>query len=342
MNILIVCNHFAVCSGRYMAAAFRRQGHNVRHIGPAKGREIWGTVVPPQYVWEPNAPSEHFEPNLIICMDSDPAILDSFEGKGVPVVVYGVDNHVRNYRRDYFTHYFLAHYHGQVQPVTQDDESWLPCGYDPVFFTPSRIPFDGRAYDVVMLGVMYPERAAAMDELAKAGFKVVAGTGIVYEAYANLHHNARIALCLNANDDLSQRWFEAAAMGCHVLGSQPADIRDDKTAGVLGLAGFSTIDAFADKANDVPITFWVDNLLKAARQECKEATLEMQRRVMRHAWDARARTIADWVMLRDLPEDAKRDAMIHSGDPFLQHALGFGLPDIEAPGIKLPDDAEVE
>jgi hypothetical protein len=93
----------------------------------------------------------------------------------------------------------------------------IPCGYDPVLFTPSPIPFAEREYDVAILGVMYDDRRKAAAELKAEGFKVIAGCGLVGESYRDAHHHARIALCLPARNDVAQRIFECAAMGNMVM-----------------------------------------------------------------------------------------------------------------------------
>jgi len=301
MKILIVANHWAICSARYMTDAFKRAGHDVKHVGPARGRNIWGLTLPPEYVWEPDdikSVEQDFETDLYIVMDSDPALLDSMKPVPPeytkPVVVYGVDNHVRDYRRPWFDHYFLAHAHGPTQPVERDDETWLPCAYDPIYFKPSPIPFDDRAFDVILLGYPYPDRVQAVNDLRAAGFKVLAGIGLVYEAYAKAHHQARIALCISEFGDLSQRWFESAALGCHVLGSVPHDLVDRKTGAQLGLHGLSTYQPEAGES----IVERVRELLNEERGQCKTSTIHMQEAVQRHTWDARAREIIQWVEAR--------------------------------------------
>src|SRR3990167_11339855 len=187
MNLLIVANHFCVCSARYATAAFERLGHTVKHVGPAMGRNIWELTLPEAYVWEPNKDfvvighstqssdyaisMQHdgiatYAPDLIIVMDSDPEILNAQKSAPdtVPMIVWGVDNHVRDYRRPYFEHYFLAHRNGSVmawQPndprIGPDNPDWqprwmdmthLPCCFDPTLHTPSPIPFEQREYDV--------------------------------------------------------------------------------------------------------------------------------------------------------------------------------------------------
>src|SRR5690606_39099761 len=79
--------------------------------------------------------------------------------KDVPHVVWGVDNHVRDYTSEGIAHYFLAHKAVSVQQYNEA-VTWLPCAYDLTLHTPSPIPYSRREYDVALVGVMYPQRAA--------------------------------------------------------------------------------------------------------------------------------------------------------------------------------------
>lgn len=213
MNILILANHYPVASGRYVRDALRRLGHTVYTDGPAMGGSIWGLHLPDGFEWTPEPPPVGTPIDRILVMDSDPAILDGAEpyGGAAPLVVFGVDNHVRSYRRPWFDHYYLGHLHPSIMPWLPD-MTHVPCGYDPTLFTPSPIPFEERRYDVAILGVMYPDRQAAVAELRRAGLKVIAGCGLVGESYRDAHHDARIALCLPARNDVAQRVFESSAM----------------------------------------------------------------------------------------------------------------------------------
>lgn len=319
MKIVIVANHYAVCSARYMTDAFIRLGHEVRHIGPAMGSQIWGLALPQSYVWTPEtelwATEEKPGYNLYLIMDSDPEILNSIRPTypdlfKLPMAVYGVDNHVRNYRRDWFDHYFLAHKHGQEQPVIQDDETWLPVGYDPVLFTPSPIPWHEREYDVACLGVMYPRRKEIVKALIDAGLKVAWGSGLVYEAYRDVYHNSRISLCVSAVGDLAQRVFETAAMGCAILTDPLHDLMHNDTGEALGLAGFAVYGnteqavAIAKELLQDPPRGLVNN---AAPEDvlfavggAPDVTMGefgarlMQQAAKQHMWDARAKTIVEW------------------------------------------------
>lgn len=247
MNILILANHYPVASGRYAAEALRRLGRAVYTDGPRMGRFVWGMAVPPEQVWEP-APPPNGNLDLVIVMDSDPAVLDAsglYAEAGAKVVVWGVDNHVRDYRRPWFRRYFLAHKNVSVMPWAEDMR-WFPCCYDPTIFKPGK-PMQEREIDVALIGVLYEHRRSAIKELRAAGLKVVAGMGLFGEAMANVYQNAKISLCLSANHDLGQRVFETAACGSLVFTDNLPDLKwlmlpglalwdgDDLTGSILGL-----------------------------------------------------------------------------------------------------------
>lgn len=286
MNILLVANHYPVCSARYMADAFTRLGHSVKHVGPAHGTRVWGLSLPERYAWEPDDPTDTLFgtwADLILTMDSDPAILDMvepFAGLGPCMAVYGVDSHVRTYTRPYFDAYFLGHKDVSLQPY-DDTTFYLPCAFDPAVFAPSRVPWDARPYDVAMLGVMYPARRQAVAELQAAGLKVLWGTGLVYASCAAAYQHARISLCLSSNGDVGQRVYETAACGCVVMTDACADFRH------LTPDGLWTIEPdrpLAEQARAIladPVTA----LTHVARSLYWVAA---------ETWDARAKVILNW------------------------------------------------
>lgn len=281
MKVLIVAIHYPVASGRYMRDAFIRQGHDVRTIGYSTGPNIWGGVVADKWAWQADgdltAHWPDWTPDLVLIMDSawayhHPVYAD------VPHVVYGVDNHVRDYRQPGVARYFLAHNAVSLMDMSAEDVEWLPCGYDPQWFTPSPIPFTERAHDVVMLGVMYPRRAEIVQALVDAGLSVAAGTGAVYEDYRNLYWNARISLCVSAAGDVGQRVFETAAMGCVVLSDPLADLE------ALGAEGIETFDAVEEAVSKA----------KALVKQGAKWAAKSQAWGAPHTWDARAARIAEW------------------------------------------------
>jgi hypothetical protein len=249
MNILILANHYPVASGRYVRDALRRLGHTVYTDGPAMGTRVWGLTLPPWTEWTPEPLPKPTWADLSIVMDSDPAILDQsrvLKDVSSRTVVWGVDNHVRDYRRPWFDHYYLAHLHPSVMPWF-GNMTHVPCGYDPVLFTPSPIPFAERRYDVAILGVMYPDRLRAVDELRGSGLKVIAGCGLVGESYVQAHHDSRVALCLPATNDVAMRVMECAAMGCMVMSPWLPDFQKLRPRGLyLVRAGVPLADQVRD------------------------------------------------------------------------------------------------
>jgi hypothetical protein len=251
MNILILANHYPVASGRYVRDALRRLGHTVYTEGPERGNQIWGLHLPDGHEWTPEYVPIDAPIDLIIVMDSDPNILDDARSwrtlfKSARTVVWGVDNHVRDYRRPWFDHYYLAHLHPSIMPWLPD-MTHISCGYDPVLFTPSPIPFAERRYDVAILGVMYPDRLRAVDELRGHGLKVIAGCGLVGESYVQAHHDSRVALCLPATNDVAMRVMECAAMGNMVMSPWLPDFQKLRPRGLyLVRAGVPLADQVRD------------------------------------------------------------------------------------------------
>jgi hypothetical protein len=292
LRIVIAAHHYPVASGRYMADAFRRLGHEVKTIGPAHGQDIWGLSLPPAYVWTPDALTNEYRADVLIVMDSDPTFLSAMLNTEIaPLkIVYGVDNHVRQYVNGY-DHYFLAHYHGPTMPVQADQaaHTWLPCGYDPTVFTPSPIDYDDRAYDVAMIGVMYPERRRLVNLLRDNGYKVYAGAGLVGANAAAVYQNARMSLCNSAAGDIAQRIFETAACGCLVLTDPLRDLLNDETNARLGFKGFAVY--WSDKE----LLSYVHDFLNDERPLARQAVAMMPSVVAGQTWDDRATRIMEWV-----------------------------------------------
>ena len=294
LKILILAVHYEVTGARYIADAFTRLGHDVKTYGPyARLQDAWGVDVPIKYKWHPASIMEIEQggkPDLVIIADTT-ATLDYIPKffRDVPIIKYVQDNHVRNVREDHIAHYFLAHYHGQAQPVTQLDETWLPCATDPVAFPPSSIPWDMRDYDVCMIGVMYPQRVKLIERLRAEGIKVFAATGLVYDEYRDAYHNSRISLCMSAAGDVAQRIFETAGMGCAVLTDHLLDLDDPETARKLGLGGYFY---YGDEETCV---LQVKALLGEEKMLAQFGALALQKTVReRHTWDARCQVVADW------------------------------------------------
>lgn len=306
LRILLACCHYPVASGRYMRDAFRREGCDVKTFGPAMGDMIWGMRVHPDEVWIPDAaPMPNvvldcdvasclarfgdWHPDLIVVMDSAFDVVGKREDFPCPKVLYGVDNHVRTYWHsdaNWYDHKFLAHKHGPMLPVCDcNDMTWLPCAYDPVIFTPSPIPMAERRYDVALVGFPYPDRVSLVEAMKQAGIETFAMMGALYEDYRNIYHNARISLCKSAAGDVAQRIFETAAMGCAILSDECADFNNLGWQAGKDYLSYVTIDGAVEAAKLLltqPALLW--SIAKAGQTKAVPET-----------WDARARTILQWL-----------------------------------------------
>ncbi len=321
MKILILAVHYEVTGARYIADAFTRLGHDVKHIGVlVRIKEAWGIPVDDKYIWKPdNVDLYEWTPDLVIIADTQTRYENTFPD--VPVIKWTQDNHVRNVREDGIDHYFLAHAHGPAQPVTEADETWLPCAADTTVFTPSVIPWAEREYDVCMVGVMYPRRTKLVQMMKEAGLKVFAATGLVYEEYAKAYQNARISLCVSAAGDVAQRVFETAAMGCTVLTDLLLDLTDDETNRKLGLQGFFVYQ------NDEEAVSIAKDLVTNESAMAQFGALTLQKIVReRHTWEQRCQVVVDWYEQEygNVKMVEAVNQRVDSGEP-IDYELGSGI-----------------
>ena len=110
--------------------------------------------------------------------------------------------------------------------------------------------------------------------MAKAGLKVQAGTGLLYEDYAQAYHNSRIALNVSAKGDLNQRIFETAALGCVVLSDPVEDLE------AIDLKGIHIFTSHKDA-------------IAQAKRICNQPQPILYN-TLPHTWDERAQIVVQW------------------------------------------------
>jgi len=255
----------------------------VRTVGPVSG--VWGLPLPPHRDWKPDGDIEtvwpDWLPDLVIYSKAPPFEFNP-RYRGVPHVVHAVDNHLINFRHQGIAHYFLAHTQGQAMPIEGPQDTWLPCAYDPVFFTPSPIPWAARRFDVTLVGVMYPQRLEMVQAMGAAGFKVLAGIGAVYEEFRDIYHNTRISLCPSAHGDVALRVFETAAMKCLLLCDPCPDF---PFLGIDGVVIYNSIpDAIAKVRMMLDNPALAESMIQRSYAWAKP-----------HTWDARAAAVLQWL-----------------------------------------------
>ena len=285
MKILIVCIHYPVASGRYIARAFKRLGHDVRTIGPTTGAEIWDIKVDERWAWRPDCNvaedststllellrAMEWTPDLVISADCEWTLQGDAP---CPHVVWGVDNHVRDYRLREWDAMFLAHSSGAR--MGEPNVHWLPCAFDPEAHSDLGLV---RDIDVVMIsGAPNPERVTIMQAMERAGVKAFAATGLLWEDYNTVYNRAKIALVKSINGDVAQRVFENMSQGCCVL----MDVCPDLPK--LG---------FYEWVHYVPFDS-VDEAVRVAKSllrsnEWRRIAAKGAVQVLSHTWDNRAR-----------------------------------------------------
>ena len=111
MKILIAAIHPPVSSGRYMAWAFQRLGHQVLSVGPTVGGNVWNMHIHAKYNWSPNFEVQKelighaldltdnwieleklFRPDLVLTIDSQFSV--KMGRSDIPHALFGVYNHL--------------------------------------------------------------------------------------------------------------------------------------------------------------------------------------------------------------------------------------------------------
>jgi len=282
-----------------MMDALLRAGHEVKTQGPSMGNVVWGQTLDERYIWTPNPPSKKWKPDIVVHMDGNWAPAE--REYDCPHIVYGVDNHVRDYatfpngaERSDWDYVFYAHRMGWH--VNERAESWLPCAYDPQVFVPGP-PLDERPHAAALIGVQYPARAELLYALYEAipGVPILHGVGSVYDQYRDTYHSAKVSLVRSAAGDVAQRVFETAAMGCVVLMDACNDTDD------LGLIHGENCLIYQNNREAA-------QLLQFALADPEEAQRIANAGVAwakPHTWDARAAFIVDWYQHEYAPEQAQ-------------------------------------
>ena len=301
MNVLLIAIQYPVCSARYAYDALVRLGHDARVSGPHAGAGLWGQTVDERYIWTPPAPEDDWAPELLIIMDAHlPG--DVAEGYTCPVVVYGVDSHVRSYAQYKADRFFLAHQGVCLRPWDAACEHLL-CGYDPNVFTPGK-PWRARQYDAALIGVLYNRRAEllyAILEALPAQVRIAYGTGPVYDEYAGIYQDARISLVSSTNGDMAMRLWETAAMGCLLLTDWCPDMDG------AGLEDGENCLVYTSPQDAAGKVRWV----LEHPDEAEQIALAGQQWAQSGTWDARLQRIVDWAEAQNAP--MKREKVTKNG-----------------------------
>lgn len=232
-KILMSFHHYPISTGRYVSAALRRLGHDVRTVGEPIGTNTgWGDrhcredqVHHPDHA-DAGHVFEGWQPDFVLKTDPFTPKDWRHPAYDVPHYMYNTCNAVTNLDHPAHDHMFIAHYHSRTCPYQDNGRyTWLPNAYDPVYHTPSSIPWSERKYDVVFVGAYYRDRKAVVEALGGAGLTCYVGRGPILHDYTAIYHNARFAVVSSTHmpNGASMRFFENARHGSLVLSGPCAD-----------------------------------------------------------------------------------------------------------------------
>ncbi len=299
LKILMAFEHYPCSIGRFWQRGFEALGHTVHTTGHSTGGRIgWGDQYDlSRWTHTPTYPlasfSNVYEVGLIthrLSADYDLFVnVDAahwWRGPtACPKVIVGTDGHCLDYSRqrqdcDLFVgmHRFYNH----------PGDYWIPYAHDPEWHRRLDLL---DTHDVTFWGVEYAERKADLDELERAGLRVVRGTGRVFAECAEDYSTGPLAYCRPSLQDLPARFFEGLAHGAIPLTTWAPD-----------LALFSE---FADGWHYQTYDGTPRGLVEQARRTLADPGLPRRRQaaleaVQPHTWQARAQELLDECARRGL------------------------------------------
>lgn len=290
-RILIMAEHFAVASGRYIADAFRRLGHEVKTCGKPMGRSIWGIEVAERHVWQPDYSTAAdykrggWQPDLIIAAWFNTEL----NRADVPFIVWGVDNHAGAYPH-IADHYFYAHHDGEWDRVddSREDMTWLPCAADSAFRRMT-LPHE-RKIHAAMLGNVYKNRAQLLAAITPE-FHVATGLGALYDEYEAIYNRAVVSICQSHSKDAGCRIFETARMGCVMLCDPVPDFERLGFLPDVHYLPFTTPCEALDQLHD---------LFSGSPSRIDELAGNAYQWSVSHTWENRAQTVIDVLQKRGI------------------------------------------
>jgi hypothetical protein len=285
MKILIVCQHWPLCTGRYLTRAFTQLGIDVRHIGEAKHGLTGTSDIPqPRYDWPPqgdwNTSWADWTPDFIIYAETLHEYWRHSVYSTVPHVQINTAGAMVAPMRG-IQHTFTAVPRGGIWEKTTH-VTWMPTARNQDF-VPSPIPWLKRTYDVTLIGRLDSERNAILDQIEAAGLKVFRGVSLYYDEYQAIYHDSRMGLVQTPNETIPCRTFEMGALGVLALTPWYPEYTE------LGVTGVIVYGA-RDPGSEI-------DAAKFALKHPTWAVQQIQKAVewsKQHTWIERAKIILEW------------------------------------------------
>lgn len=238
--------HYPLSVGGFFKRALKRMGHEVIGIGPFYTEIPWQPQTDYSAFWDqpeievmpsPGAasvPLADVLPRLPNDLDAIIMFDAGFHLSGgydqVPIALVATDPHCLAYgeqAKDVNAFFVMQHaYMDRYSALGGKTDSWpppqwLPYAYDPT--THYWIPGQPE-YDVVFVGVLYPNRQRLLRALRDAGLKVLAAQGVLFHEGTSMYAQGKIALNLSSRNDLPMRFWEGLAYRRAVLTNYAPDL----------------------------------------------------------------------------------------------------------------------
>lgn len=169
-------------------------------------------------------------------------------------------------------------------PYMQEDEIYLPYGYDPTIYYPTDVE---KEFDACLIGLHYTQRDALVNGIRNQGYKVHYSIGEIYEDNAALYSKSKLALSWSTLLDLPARVWEGMGLGLPVVTNRVPDMDKFFVEGV-DYIGFGNV------AEGIAKTRWALENYDKALEIAKSAHDKVK---SNGTWDHRVQTILETVGL---------------------------------------------
>lgn len=271
MTILLNYRHFPVAMGRYWRMGFEALGHKV--IGAGSMDERGPEYVPwsppgffPQYAHRPEILPESGLPAVdrwpldqvlamspekpdLIVQAGDVSWLSGDAPEGIPNVIVATDPHaVDLHPRLEHADLFVCMQDGYLKSDYADytgAKTWIPYGYEQTIHRP--LPGSPDKYDICLIGLLYPQRAAVLDRLRARGVRVFNDLGIAYHESNIIYNQSKIAFNFSSKLDVNARTFEGMAGGQLLVTNRLPDLEKNGFIENVHYVGFSSLEEAEEK-----------------------------------------------------------------------------------------------
>ena len=222
---------------RYIERALeQRDDVELYTIGPYTGTWIpWngGMDLPEKYDKPPTIPLDRHVP---VGMSAPKALIEEKIGKPIDIWISAdagyyftdipaevtclvqTDPHCLSY-----THQRVIHDYSfcMQRCYSKPDDIYLPYAVDPTVHYPMDLD---KEYDVVMIGLQYPDRIKMANVLRSEGVRVHHSIGQSFDEYREMYNKSKVGISWSSKDDLIARVFEIMGMKLPLVTNRVPDL----------------------------------------------------------------------------------------------------------------------